>query len=330
MKTSEVLTNDIRMQVLEEGSGPLVVLCHGFPELGYSWRHQIDAIAAAGYRVVAPDQRGYGGTERPSDPCAYTLCHLAGDIVGLVRALGERQAALIGHDWGAAVAWTSALLRPDIFRAVGLLSVPYLARLWNGPQPTAVMRQMLAAGQMFYQLYFQEPGRAEADLERNVADSMLRLLVGASGGLTPEKRWRFLFGPSETLLDTLPRPDRLPSWLTEEDLAVFTAAFEKTGFTGGLNWYRNMDRDRELLGFLAGAKIEQPSIFVAGVEDPVIAMYPDDYSALEQTMPGLTAKVLIPGAGHWVQQERPDEVNTRLTGFLATAWPVTERRAVTV
>jgi pimeloyl-ACP methyl ester carboxylesterase len=307
-----------------------VVLSHGFPELGYSWRHQIAALAGAGYRVVAPDQRGYGGTDRPSDPGEYTLCHLAGDIVGLVETLGERQAAIIGHDWGSAVAWTTALLRPDIFRAVGLLSVPYLARIWNGPRPTAAMRQMLAAGQMFYQLYFQEPGRAEADLERDVGDSMLRLFVGASGGVAPEKRWRFLFSPSETLLDTLPRPERLPSWLTEDDLSVFVAAFQKSGFTGGLNWYRNMDRDRELLAFLAGAKIEQPSIFVAGAEDAVIAMYPEDYKALERTMPGLTAKVLIPGAGHWVQQERPDEVNARLARFLATAWPVTDRRAMTV
>lgn len=325
MKRSEVLSNGIRMHVLEEGSGPLVVLCHGFPELGYSWRRQIPALAAAGFRVVAPDQRGYGGTDRPSDPGSYTLCHLVGDIVGLVQALGERQAAIVGHDWGSAVAWTAALLRPDMFRAVGLLSVPYLAGFWDGPSPTESMRRLLEAGQMFYQLYFQEPGRAEADLERDVRDSLRRLYASASGGVAPEKRWRFVFSPTETLLDTMPPVERPPSWLTEEELATFSAAFERTGFAGGLNWYRNMDRDRELLAFLAGKSIEQPSLFLAGAEDPVIAMYRQDYDALEQTMPGLTAKVLIPGAGHWVQQERPDEVSSRLAAFLAAAWPRAQR-----
>jgi pimeloyl-ACP methyl ester carboxylesterase len=321
MKTTNIVTNGIRMQVLEEGKGPLVVLCHGFPELGYSWRHQLHALAEAGYRAVAPDQRGYGGTDHPEAPESYTLCHLAGDMVGLVHTLGEEKAAIIGHDWGAAVAWTCSLLRPNVFGALGLLSVPYLADFWSGPAPTAGMREMLATGHMFYQLYFQEPGRAEADLDHDVRDSLLRMFNGASGGIAPEQQWRFVFSPSESLLDSLPSSEALPRWLTEEDLLVFVKAFKESGFSGGLNWYRNLDRDRELLAFLAGSKIEQPSLFVAGSEDTVVSFYQAAFEELEQTMPRLHRKALVPGAGHWVQQEKPAEVNRLLIDFLAEHWP---------
>ncbi|HLK69442.1 MAG TPA: alpha/beta hydrolase [Bryobacteraceae bacterium] len=321
IKSTTVETNGIRMHLLEAGSGPLVVLLHGFPELGYSWRHQLTAIAAAGYRVVAPDQRGYGRTDRPAAIEAYTLCHLAGDAVGLVQALGEKQAAVFGHDWGSAVAWTSALLRPDLFPVVGLLSVPYLADLWAGPPPTSLMEQLRAGGMMLYQLYFQEPGPADRDLARDARDSILRLFAGSGGGIAPQQQWRFLYPASEAFLDHLPKVDRLPSWLSEEELEYFGCEFARTGFTGGLNWYRNMDRDRELLAFLAGARIQQPSVFLAGEEDLVIQMYRRDFDILEQTMPGLTAKSLIAGAGHWVQQEKAEEVNQHLLGFLAKAYP---------
>jgi pimeloyl-ACP methyl ester carboxylesterase len=322
MKTASVRTNGIRMNFLEEGDGPLVILLHGFPELSFSWRQQISALADAGYRVVAPDQRGYGQTDRPENPEEYTLCHLAGDAVGLVQALGESRAALIGHDWGSGVAWTCALLRPDIFRAVGLMSVPYLADLWSGPLPTQAMKALLAGGQMLYQLYFQEPSKADQELAQDPRHSLLSMLVGAAGGTAPEKRWRHLFSPEETLLDTFPKVEKLPHWLTEDELAFFVESFKRTGFTGGLNYYRNMDRDRELLGFLAGAKICQPSMFLAGAEDLVIEMYRRDFDRMEQTMPALTAKTLIAGAGHFVQQEKPEEVNRRLLQFLSAAWPV--------
>jgi pimeloyl-ACP methyl ester carboxylesterase len=308
------------MHLRERGNGPLVILCHGFPELGYSWRHQLPSLAEAGYRVVAPDMRGYGGTDAPIDQNAYTLCHLAADMVGLVSALGGR-AAIVGHDWGAAVAMTCALLRPDLFPAVGLLSVPYMPEFWSGRPPTTAMKLLLAAGQMFYQLYFQEPGRAEADLERDVRRSQLGMFYGASASAPHEQRWRPLFSPSETLLDTLPRPENLPAWLKEEDLEVYVHEFRRTGYRGGLNWYRNLDRDRELLGFLAGSKIQQPSIFIAGEEDGVISMYRPAFDALEENMPRLTKKILIGGAGHWVQQEKPDEVNRLLLEFLVETWP---------
>lgn len=328
MKTHVVEANGIRIHVTEKGEGPLILLLHGFPELGYSWRHQLTASSNAGYRVVAPDQRGYGKTDQPQAVDQYTLCHLVSDVVGLVHALGESRAVVIGHDWGSAVAWTAALLRPDIFHAVGLLSVPYLADLWNAPPPTLGMKQLLANGQMLYQLYFQEPGVADRDFAENPRDSMLRMFVAASGGIPPEQRWRFLYPATERFMDTLPKVTKVPDWLQEDELQFFTEEFARTGFTGGLNWYRNMDRNRDLLAFLAGAKITQPSVFIAGEEDLVIQMYRRDFDRVYETMPALTSATLISGAGHWVQQENPDKVNAQLVQFLSQAFAGTSETVV--
>jgi pimeloyl-ACP methyl ester carboxylesterase len=304
------------MHLAEQGDGPLVVLCHGFPELWYSWRHQLTALAEAGYHAVAPDQRGYGQTDRPEAIEAYHVFELTGDMVGLVDALGQERAVIVGHDWGAAVAWHCALLRPDLFSAMVLLSVPYLQRSWADLRPTERMK-LLAGEKHFYQLYFQEPGRAEAELEADVRKSLCMMLYSASGDPPPEKRWRFLFNKSETLLDTGTVPERLPAWLTEPDLNFFVREFERTGFRGALNWYRNLDALWKLTPFLSGAKIRQPSLFIAGELDAVVAMYQPAFEGLEQTMPGLGKKVLLPGAGHWIQQERPAEVNELLLQFLA-------------
>ena len=310
-------TNGISMHIAEQGEGALVVLCHGFPECWYSWRHQLPALAAAGYHVVAPDQRGYGQTDRPEPIEAYHILQLTGDMVGLVHALDAEQAIIVGHDWGAPVAWHCALLRPDLFRAVALLSVPYLQRAWEDIRPTEAMRRM-AGEQEFYQLYFQEPGTAEAELEADVRTTMRVFLYAASGDAPPEKRWRFLFGKSEKFLDTGSLPEVLPGWLTEQDLDVFAREFERTGFRGGLNWYRNIDRLWELTPFLNGATLRQPTLFVAGAVDPVITMYRGAFDVLEQTVPNLRQKVLLPGAGHWIQQERPAQVNRLLLEFLAS------------
>jgi pimeloyl-ACP methyl ester carboxylesterase len=310
-------TNGISMHIAEQGEGALVVLCHGFPECWYSWRHQLPALAAAGYHVVAPDQRGYGQTDRPEPIEAYHILQLTGDMVGLVHALDAEQAIIVGHDWGAPVAWHCALLRPDLFRAVALLSVPYLQRAWEDIRPTEAMRRM-AGEREFYQLYFQEPGTAEAELEADVRTTMRMFLYAASGDAPPEKRWRFLFGKSEKFLDTGSLPEVLPGWLTEQDLDVFAREFERTGFRGGLNWYRNIDRLWELTPFLNGATLRQPTLFVAGAVDPVITMYRGAFDVLEQTVPNLRQKVLLPGAGHWIQQERPAQVNRLLLEFLAS------------
>jgi pimeloyl-ACP methyl ester carboxylesterase len=317
IKHQFVDTNGIRMHVAEAGGGPLVVLLHGFPEGWYSWRHQLVALAAAGFCAVAPDQRGYGRTDRPESIGAYDILTLTADVVGLVHALGREGAVVVGHDWGAPVAWHCALLRPDVFRAVGLLSVPYLPRVWGEPRPTDAMRAIGGDAGEFYQLYFQEPGRAERELEADVRKTMLLFLSGASGDPAPEKRWRYVVAKGAGVLDGGVLPDRLPAWLTEADIDHYVGEFTNTGFRGALNWYRNIDRMWETTRFLCGAQLRQPALFVAGERDVVIEMYRPAYDALAATVANLRTNVLLPGAGHWVQQERPDDVNRLLLDFLA-------------
>ena len=306
-------TNGIKMHYVEAGSGPLVVLCHGWPESWYSWRHQLPALAEAGYRVVAPDQRGYGQTDKPQPIEAYNILNLVSDIVGLVNTLGEERAVIVGHDWGAPVAWTSALLRTDMFRGLGLLSVPYSPRM---PVRPAVMFKMITQQKNFYQDYFQEPGKVEQELETDVHRTMLAALYCASGDAPAEDRFKFLFEKNQRFVDTFVIPDKLPPWLTEQDLAFFTNEFKQSGFRGGINWYRNMDRNWEMTPFLDGAKIIRPTVFAAGDRDVVIEMAADGYKNLENNVANLFKKHLIPGAGHWVQQERPAEINQLLIEFL--------------
>jgi epoxide hydrolase A/B len=314
-----VETNGIRMHVAEAGTGPLVVLCHGFPESWYSWRHQLAALAGAGYHAVAPDMRGYGQTDRPDQIESYTLLHLIGDMVGLLDALGESQAAIVGHDWGAPVAWWSALLRPDRFRAVIGLSVPYASR---GPiRPTTVMPQTDDA--MFYQLYFQTPGVAEAELERDPRQTIRRVLYSASGdrarAATDAPRGEVGMVPKEGgFLSRMIDPPALPPWLTEADVDFYAAEFSRTGFGGGLNWYRNMDRNWELLAAYAGARIQVPALYVAGDRDLVVAFRGMDklLPNLSRLVPNLRGTLMLPGCGHWTQQERPAEVNAAMLDFL--------------
>lgn len=310
-------TNGIRMHIAEAGEGPLVVLLHGFPEGWYSWRHQLTALAAVGYRAVAPDQRGYGRTDRPDPIEAYDILTLTADVVGLVQQLGSDQAVVVGHDWGAPVAWHCALLRPDVFRAVGLLSVPYLPRVWGEPRPTEAMRAIGGDTAEFYQLYFQEPGRAEADLEADVRRSLATFLYALSGDPPPEKRWLPVVPKGERMIGAGELPQQLPAWLIDADIDHFAAEFARTGFRGALNWYRNIDRMWATTRFLCGAKLRQPTLFVAGERDVVIEMYRPAYEALPVTVPDLRTNVLLPSAGHWVQQERPVEVNRFLLDFLS-------------
>jgi pimeloyl-ACP methyl ester carboxylesterase len=315
-----VETNGIRMHVAEAGQGPLVVLCHGFPESWYSWRHQLVALAGAGYHAVAPDQRGYGQSDAPPAVEQYTLLHLVGDVVGLVGALGETTAVIAGHDWGAPVAWHAALLRPDIFRAVVGLSVPFIPR--RPGRPTSVMPQTPEA--IFYQLYFQEPGVAEADLERDPKATIRRLLYWASGEAREPAAHRVDAGDvgmvprAVGLVNSRPEPPSLPAWLGEAEIDFYAGEFARAGFRGGLNWYRNIDRNWELLAPWAGAPVTVPALYVAGERDLVLAFRGMEQllPALPTLVPNLRRTLVLPGCGHWTQQERPAEVNAAMLDFL--------------
>ncbi|MDE2146277.1 MAG: alpha/beta hydrolase [Burkholderiales bacterium] len=302
------------MQVAEQGRGPLVLLCHGFPELWLSWRSQLAALAAAGWRAVAPDMRGYGGTGAPAEVDQYTLLHLVGDMVGLVRALGETQAVIVGHDWGAPVAWHAALLRPDLFRAVVGMSVPYAP-----PSPVDLFEALRAQGiDDFYMQYFQAPGVAEAELERDPA-ATIRLAHYNGSGDGPERAAFSRVPPGQGFLGGMAEPAELPAWLPAEDIAAYGAAFARTGFRGALNWYRNISRNVGLLAPWRGQPVRQPSLFIAGARDSVLK-FPASRSQIEhygKTLPGLRGCHILEGAGHWVQRERAAEVNALLLDFLA-------------
>jgi len=313
IKHHTIAVNGIQMHVAEQGEGPLVLLCHGWPELWYSWRHQLPALAAAGFRAVAPDMRGYGQTDAPSDIRSYTILHMVGDMVGLVAALGAQKAIIVGHDWGAPVAWTSALLRPDVFFAVVAMSVPHRPR---GPAPPLKVLQHQGLN-TFYWIYFQTPGVAEAEFEQDVTSTMRRVLYGGSGDARGSK-FSMVLKPGKGFLEDSVDPEQLPAWLTDADIAVMAREFQRTGFRGGLNWYRNIDYNWELTAPWHGAVIQQPALFIAGTRDGVIRG-PIGEGAVEklpQVVPNLKRVLLIDGAGHWIQQERPVEVNAALLEFL--------------
>ena len=310
-----------RIHLVEQGSGPLVLLVHGFPESWYSWRRQLPALAAAGYRAVAVDVRGYGRSSRPDEPAAYRMRELVADAVAAVQALGEETAVVVGHDWGAGIAANAALLRPDVFGAVGLLSVPYTPR--GGPRPSEVFARMSAGGaggtapDEFYVGYFQQPGRAEAEIEPDVRGWLAGFYAALSADTMPEAGAPdpHFVRPGGTLRERFPA-GALPAWLGEDELDVYAGEFERTGMTGALNRYRNMDRDWEDLADLDGAPIRQPSLFVGGALDASTTWLADAVAAFPTTLPGLVASHILDGCGHWIQQERPQELNRILVEWL--------------
>jgi len=305
-------TGSVRLRVALAGEGPLVVLIHGFPESWYSWRHQIPVLANAGYRVAAPDVRGYGGSDKPFAIEAYTLKNMAADIDGLIAALGAKQAVVVGHDWGAPIAYYTALFHPERVRAVVGLGAPYLGR---GPKPAVQLLREIYKDRFFYQIYVQEPGVAEAEIEADIRKSLRKVYYAMSGegaGVrieTPARRgW----------LDRFVDPDRFPSWLSEADLDYFVAQFQSSGFRGPLNRYRNSERDFEQTGAVAGKLLAQPAAFLAGSLDAVLRMFPgvDMVDLMRKQCADLRFVRLFEGAGHWLQQERPAEVNAALLEFL--------------
>ncbi|HVE95315.1 MAG TPA: alpha/beta hydrolase [Acidimicrobiales bacterium] len=307
--TSTVAVNGVELAVTEAGDGPLVVLCHGFPELAFSWRHQIPALAAAGYHVVAPDQRGYGASSRPEAIDAYDIVDLTDDIVGLIDHYGEDNAVVVGHDWGAPVVWNLAQRAPERVRGVVGMSVPHIRR---APAAPITLLKTMFGDVFFYILYFQKPGVADAELGASARTTMTRFLSAISGD-SPEGSWRVL-QKGAGFLDAMDDPAELPGWLPQADLDVFVKTFERTGFTGGLNWYRNIDRNWELSEAWADRPIIQPALFIGGEFDPVLRFTSLD--GLDTLVPGLRGTHLLAGGGHWIQQEQPTEVNELLLEFL--------------
>lgn len=317
-----VPANGIELHLAECGpaDGEAVILCHGFPELWYSWRHQLPALAAAGYRAIALDQRGYGQSDRPADVADYDIVHLTDDLLGVVDHLERDKAVFVGHDWGAPVVWSLAQRAPERVEAVVAMSVAHAPRAATSPVETL---RALFGDRFFYMLYFQEPGRADADLAQNPREALRRFMAAIGGdggggegdGPGPASALGANLPSTASFWDWIPPAPTLPPWLTEADLDVFAAEFERTGFTGGINWYRNIHRNWELSAHLAQTRIEMPALFVAGAQDPVLVM--SDPSRMDGWVTDLRGKVIVPGAGHWIQQERPAEVNDALLGFLA-------------
>lgn len=310
----QVETNGISMHVAEAGDGFPVLFCHGFPELWYSWRNQMQALAAAGFRAIAPDQRGYGGTDAPQDIGTYSVHHLVGDLTGLLDALSIEKAVVVGHDWGGIIAWQMALLAAHRVERVVGVNTPFFPRM--PMRPSELMRAM-AQGNFHYVLYFQTPGVAEAELEADVARTL-------RGFFQSPDRARL-----EALLQAGPQAlgpatggllDRLPDaphgdFLSAEDFAVYTESFGRTGFRGGLNWYRNFDYNWESTAYLNGAKVLQPALMITADLDPVLR--PELAAGMELFVPNLRATHLVRDCGHWTQQEHPETVNRYLIEFLS-------------
>jgi pimeloyl-ACP methyl ester carboxylesterase len=288
-----IAANGIELNVLDEGEGPPVLLCHGFPELAFSWRHQVPALTESGFRVLAPDLRGFGRSSAPTEVERYDVISLCGDVCGLLDAMGEESAIVVGHDWGASLAWQLAVLHPERVRAVAGLSVPFVPRAPAPPLP--ILRRRL--GEDFYIVWFQQPGVADAALARDVRRT-----------LTTSRQWTSRWAEED------PEPPRRPRWLTEQELDVYVESFERTGFTGGLNWYRNIDRNWELTEPVADRRVDQPALFLTGERDPVRSFMPAE--AMRGWVTDLREEVVVDGAGHWVQQEEPEVVNAALLSFL--------------
>lgn len=310
-----ISTNGVDLHVIDEGAGPPVILAHGFPELAYSWRHQIPFLVEHGYRVVAPDQRGYGGSSRPEAITDYDVEHLTGDLLGILDDLGHEKAVFVGHDWGSIAVWSLAARAPERVAGVMGMSVPFIPR--SHRPPTESLRETFA-GLFFYMLYFQEPGVADANLAADTRHVIRGMLLGLSPGANPDPTSMFA-GDERGFAERLPVVADEPDWITAEEIERYVTAFEASGFTGGLNWYRNLDRNWELMEPWGGQQVQPPAAFVGGVDDPVLAFTP--LSIMDGQLADPRGITMLDGAGHWVQQEKPAEVNAALLAFLSDLEP---------
>lgn len=310
-----VTSSGHRIHVVEAGTGPLVVMVHGFPESWYSWRHQLRALAAAGYRAAAIDVRGYGRSAKPTDIEGYAMTALVGDVIAVIDDAGSEPAVVIGHDWGAPIAWNTALLRPDRVRAVAGLSVPYSPR--GDVRPLDAMRAM-AGDDWFYIDYFQEPGVAEAEADADLERWLKGFYFTASGEADFSQPSMAIIPRGHQMIERLqlPAPGQM-AWLTDDDFAYYLGEFERSGVTGPLNRYRNITRDWTELAPWRHAPITVPALFIGGDRDGPTMWGQRAIERFPTTLPELRGSHILTGCGHWTQQERPDEVNQLLVDFLA-------------
>jgi pimeloyl-ACP methyl ester carboxylesterase len=308
LKHGEIETNGISLHYIEEGEGPAVLFCHGFPDTCLTWRRQMEAVALAGYRAVAPDMRGYGHSSAPADASLYTPLQTAGDLLGLLDELKIPSAVLVGHDWGATHAWNAAMLRPDRFKAVFCLSVPYVPR-----GDVSVFERMRKSGHQ-NDFYMFEQIRPEADLIwADAAVTIPGILYWASGSAPAEKRWSPM-DPARSLHRQAPGP--LPPWADPDYVAQNIAEFQRTGFHGGLNYYRAAEPYFDLSAAFKGAAITQPSFFIWGKSDGLKELYPLTLDQMRIGLPGLVGGLELDDVGHWVQHEASAVVSDQLVTFL--------------
>jgi len=314
-----IQSNGITMRIAEMGKGPLVILAHGWPESWYSWRHQMPALAAAGYHVVAPDMRGYGKTDKPAAVEAYDVHHLTADLVGIVDAMGEKSAILIGHDWGAMASWHAMLLHPERFTALVAMSFPYTG---HGPESQLQGLRRTSGDNFNRFLYVQEPGVAEKELDANPRGILSRIYLSPDS----PREAPTITDPKRTaggMIGRLGAAKGLPSWLTQADLDYYVNEFTHAGFRGGINYYRNIDRNWETTPQLASAKVTQPTLFISGDKEARLqgATAEQLTTVMKQVVPDLRGVKIIPNTGHWVQQERPEETNAAVLEFLQSVKP---------
>lgn len=310
--------NGIRLHYVDEGQGPSVILLHGYPFLWYLWRHQIRALAHAGYRVVALDQRGYGQTEAPDAFEAYDITQLVGDVVGLMNALGEESAVIVGHDWGSPVAYNAALMRPDLFRGVMMLCAPPQAR---GPVPPSVAWRTMFKDLNFYQEYLGHP-EADQEIMADLRGFLLGVFYSTSGLCSDEEQWRWAWPKDEKLSDTYTIPDTLPAYLSQQALDYYVSQYTLNGISGPNKWYTAIDRSWEVTSFLDRAIVQQPALFLTGERDPSlkpllgIDRQGPAFASLNVNFANMREIIKIPGVGHTPPEEKPEEVNAIVLKFL--------------
>ncbi len=317
MEASVVEVGGKQFEVVSEGEGPLILFLHGFPEGWYSWRSQLSYFSQRGFKVVAFNQRGYGRSFAPKEVKDYNMLSLAGDAIAVAASVQKGPFYLVGHDWGAALSWNIAVFRPDLVKAVVGLSVPFRPRTASAP----LARIAAMGGENFYQIYFQEVGRAEADFEGDIAQSLKAMYLGISHDAIRlvGKTWSMSKRDGQPLMASAPNIDISASnWLTQEDLDHFVKDFSNSGFFGPLSWYRNFDYNWELTAPFAGSKILPPSMFLGGSSDPVTSFMnvAELIPSMASYMPNLKRAEIVDGAGHWLQQEKPDFVNVAIEEFI--------------